>query len=410
MRMPPWRRMTGFLALPLISVLSPLFVLPVLTRVLGAEGWTSIAIGQSIGLTAALVINFGWGVVGPARVAQATADGRGHIYRVSWTMRLAISVVALPVAFLVAELIDQDAKSFGAGLMAVAAGVGGLAPVWYFIGSSQPRAIATYDTLPRLASSLLALPALLLIPSVYTYPVILLIVMGGAATAAAVRLSSPTPSFFDDLLQIRTEARLQWPLVVSGLISSGYTSLSVSFVAIVNLPAVASFAAATRIRAIGQQGASAVGNAFQGWVAESEAGEIRARMLLALSVTSGCGLLGGTAIALSLPLFDTVIFGPEIEISAPTAIFTGLALLFTATSLSTSFHVLAPLGRSSTIAVATGVGALVGIPALFMLSATLGAPGGALAAAIAEAVVLLIEGVVVWQILRPKGTLSRAVD
>jgi O-antigen/teichoic acid export membrane protein len=397
----PWRRIFGFSSLPILSALSPLLVLPVLTRTVGAPGWASIAIGQSIGMAAALVVNYGWGVTGPSEIARADPNGRRDIYRISLVHRSLVSIVVLPAAFCLAQFLDPASGDAGAGVMAVAMALAGLSPSWYFIGSGKPWGIAIYDTFPRLVGSLLAIPLLQLVPDVLTYPLTLLVFVLAGVMISAIRLASRGNSVQHDLILVRKHHRSQTTLVLSGLISAGYTSLSVSLVAGTNYSAVAAFAAADRLRAMAKQGTVSLGNALQGWVAEDHQWvRARRRMIVSLGLLASSGLLVGTLVWIGLPIVDESLFGPAIVITQATSFFCGASLLFTAVTISLSFHILAPALRTNVIAIATTSGALIGVPLILILSTTHGAPGAALAGAIAEGVVLVVEAVAAWKILR----------
>nr|WP_238579700.1 polysaccharide biosynthesis C-terminal domain-containing protein [Agreia bicolorata] len=285
--------------------------------------------------------------------------------------------------------------------MAIAMALGGLAPTWYYIGIGRPSLIAAFDTLPRLAAAVIAIPALLLFPSVMTYPVCLILLCCASVLWSSISIVSRGQSLMDDLRASLRFVRRQTLLVLSGLISSGYTSVSVSLVAGVNYPAVASFAAADRIRAMAKQGTMSVGNALQGWVSEERDWlRARRRMMLSISILGAVGVAAGAVVFLGLPVVDNLLFGPDIHVSQMTALFCGASLVFTALSISFSYHVLAPLGKTNLIAVATTLGAAVGVPLILILAHSSGAAGAALAGASAEAVVCVVEAVAVVRILR----------
>ena len=45
----PWRRVSSFVGLPLISLLGSLALIPVIASVGGASGWAAVALGQALG-------------------------------------------------------------------------------------------------------------------------------------------------------------------------------------------------------------------------------------------------------------------------------------------------------------------------------------------------------------------------
>lgn len=394
----PWRRLVAFAVLPMISMLSPILVIPSITATLGAAGWASIAIGQSVGMLGALVINFGWGVVGPSVVAAAGSHERRIVYRRSIEMRLLVAIVVLPACFGAASLIDSG-NSLGAGLMALAMGTVGLSPTWYYIGLGQASRIAIYDTIPRVMAALATIPLLGLVPSVGTFPVLLLLATLIPSMLAWISISGVQLAWARDRMYIMKHFRDQAGLVISGLISSGYTTMAVAIVAVVDYSSVATYAGADRVRGLGKQGIAAVGNGLQGWVSETrsarETWQRMSRSLLALTLV---GLAGATVLAVGLPVLDGPLFSGEIEVSRDAAIWAGLSLFFTAVTTSFSFHILAPLGFTGTITVATTLGALAGVPALVFLTRADGASGAMLATALAEGIVFLVEGIAVFRL------------
>ena len=66
-------RLAGFTGAPILSALAPFIILPVISRIVGPEGWANFSAGQSIGILGMVGVLFGWGVVGPVRVARATS-------------------------------------------------------------------------------------------------------------------------------------------------------------------------------------------------------------------------------------------------------------------------------------------------------------------------------------------------
>jgi len=65
------RRLTGFTLLPLLSLVTPFLLMPVIARVAGGGGWSSVVAGQAVGTFGATVVFWGWNVVGPVQAARA---------------------------------------------------------------------------------------------------------------------------------------------------------------------------------------------------------------------------------------------------------------------------------------------------------------------------------------------------
>jgi O-antigen/teichoic acid export membrane protein len=203
-----------FAALPILSALSTLLIIPSITNVLGSAGWSSLAVGQSVGMFAALIVNFGWSVDGPGRVAGRSREERSRIFRLSLTSRFITCIIALPVAGLIAYFAAPAFRTSSA-LIAVATALAGALPSWYFIGIGSPFSLAIFDTIPRFLAAFASVFVLVVLPSEYVYPIILLTMMSTSIVVSAVRISGRTlivPSRADWVLLRRNSV-----LVFSGL-------------------------------------------------------------------------------------------------------------------------------------------------------------------------------------------------
>jgi len=100
------RRLVGFMLLPAIAAVSPLIVLPLISREAGPGGWASAIAGESIGTFAAIVIGYGWPAIGPALISIASGiDERARLYRESLVVRLLLAAVSIPVLGVVCWLV-----------------------------------------------------------------------------------------------------------------------------------------------------------------------------------------------------------------------------------------------------------------------------------------------------------------
>ncbi len=114
-------RLFGFTLIPAVAAVSPLVVLPAVSRA-APDGWSSAIAGESIGTFAAIAVAYGWTTVGPALVSIAADDvRRGRLYRDALVVRLATSIVALPALVVVCALVASP----GYGLLAALMGLQG---------------------------------------------------------------------------------------------------------------------------------------------------------------------------------------------------------------------------------------------------------------------------------------------
>lgn len=389
----PLKRLLGFVLLPLLAAFAPLFVLPVIGRTLGAPGWAAIATGQSIGAASSILVAYGWPVVGPSIVAALDSGSRVRCFVDSLHMRLIIFFPVAAISVVLAAFLVDDEFRYASGLMSLSLCMVGLSPSWYYVGIAKPSSIALYDAVPRIIASIVSVPALLWTRDAVVYPLILLVATALGILLSALAVSGRQFLRRPRLYSLAVRAKQQWSIALSGLVTSGYTGFSVALVAIASgsVSTVASFAAAFRLEAMAKVGTGAVANGFQGWVGEVRNGRPARRMVAALSVTTLCGLVGGGFLSLFLPSLVNLVFGHEISISASVAVLAGIGFFLHSMTLSLSLHVLAPLDKIKTIATATIVAALLGVPIILLLTPTMGAQGAMLGVTLAEAVVLALE-------------------
>jgi hypothetical protein len=379
------RRVFLFAGIPALGAISPLIVLPALTHALGAPGWASLAVGQSVGAFGALLVNWGWNVEGPSLAAGAAPDDRASLYSASLRSRVLSSVFALPIAMVIAFLVAPSFKD-SAAVMAAVVCLSGASPSWFYIGIGSPIRLACFDALPRIGAALVAAPLLLVFPSEWVYPLLLLTVTV-TSLAVSTRLLSGRLLHLPGGPDVAT-ARRRLMLVMSGLVSSGYTSLAIPLVAIVSPGAVSTFAAASRFQGFGTLGLGAVTNAAQSWVSAHGATEahLARRRVTALAANGFAGLVAGIALALGLPVASRLLFSGTVEMSAESAVLVGAIVFMIAVSMSTTYHLLVPTGRMHTVAVSGFATSAVGVPLLLVLAAVWGSNGALIAILVAETV------------------------
>lgn len=393
---PPWAKVFKFAALPVISIASALTIIPVIAHSLGAAAWAAVALGQALGVTASVVINFGWSVVGPNSVARTLSPERLDMLSDSIWLRgilcLPAWIAVIPLALFLAP---AQYGPLTAG-MAIAVSTFGLTNSWYFIGVGQPGKIALFDTVPKVIVAAASIYPIIAWGNAYIYPILLF-----SATILCVIFSFKSASGhwflgrMPNLVEIRKIIRAQGPLTTSTLVASGYTSFSIPLTSAATGPAiiaVAQFAGAQRLMNAGQSGIMAVISAHQGWISEKNPAVVqRKRTSTALVTTSLLGLIGGLALAVGLPAVDVLIFGPEVAISRVTATLTGAAFFAYSATASITLYVLVPLGKLRIVSIATILASIAGVPLLYILAKEHGTDGAAMAVAAAEFLVLAIE-------------------
>lgn len=412
------KRFIGFSGLQLLSSLAPLVLLPVLARAAGAPGWASIAVGQSIGILVAAVAMYGWGVVGPVLVAAGDEGERWYQYRASLVSRIALLAITLPIGCTVALVTAAPGFRAVSVLMVCAQSFGALSPAWYAIGIGRPSLIMSYDTGPRLIAVLTSAGLLLLGAPLITYPILLLVSYVAGTALVTLRLSrtrgpevtqryGPSAMLHD----IKTTLVTQAAPAGAQIAGASYGGATVAVVGIfATTAATAEFASADKLYRFSLTAVVAVGNTFQGWVAELPFPQSRRRMGFSLATLGAIGLTGGLALFLLGHWATTLLFDDALAASARTSLWYGVAFLAICLSTSLGRHILVPLGKTKHLLNATILGAVIGLPAMAFLSKAFGASGGAAGYAVSEVVGTSILALIVWRSVRRTTTAPGAGD
>lgn len=368
-------RLAGFTGAPILSALAPFIILPVISRIVGEQGWANFSAGQSIGILGMVGVLFGWGILGPVRVARAKSVlDRAVIFHESIRSRLLTSLIAVPAAGIATFIVSGPAYRVESVAVAVAMAIGGMSPAWFCIGQGNPRALMLFDAFPKLSASLLALPLVALTGDVLWYPALLLaatipaFAIHARITARGRVIEHPRPRALTAVL--RTLA----PTAAIDATGNAYGSTAIP-IATAGLAAAdaSSFASADRAYRIGTLAVVAVANAFQAWVLEPTTVDIRRRQRAALGAHAVLGLVGGAAIAALGPWATAFLFGPSVAAQpAPSALF-GLA--FFAISVATPLirNLLIPADRFRIVLAATITAAVAGLVTM-IIGSSLGSP------------------------------------
>lgn len=135
-----------------VNKLLPLFVLPYLLAVLGAEGYALVGFSFALVQFAVLFVDFGFDLSATKRVALVRND-RKALTRVFWSVVAAKSLlllVALPMTLLPVWLIPAYQPYFKATLCTLPMAVGSAFTfMWMFQGVGRVRHIAIINTLSK---------------------------------------------------------------------------------------------------------------------------------------------------------------------------------------------------------------------------------------------------------------------
>lgn len=396
-------RLAGFAGAPILSALAPFIILPVVSRLVGQDGWANFSAGQAIGILGMVGVLFGWSVVGPVRVARATsAHERAVILRESMGSRGLTAVVAVPAAAIVTYLICTPDYRLEAVLVAIAMTLGGFSPAWFCIGEGNPRALMLFDAAPKLVASAVALPIILVTGQVIWYPLLLVLTTLPCFAAHAIRVGrGHDPAGEPARRPLAVLATLTSTAGIDAA-ANAYSATPIPIAtAGLSSEEASAFASADRIYRIGMLAVIAVGNAFQAWVLDPSAPDRGRRHLLAFGSLAGVGLLGGIAIATFGPWATALLFGPAVAADPVTCLLFGVAFFFISSSTPLIRNLLIPAGRYRLVFGATVASALVGLGT--MLAGALSDSAAIIATGVAAA-----EGVVLLALLAPAIRAYRA--
>lgn len=404
------RRILAFAGIPFLSLLAPFLFLPVLARVAGADAWVAIALGQSVGGFAALVAGLGYPTLAPPRVAIASADDRRRIVATSLHARLPVWAVAAVLAAMIAFALSPSSHRLEAALMALVMSLAALSPTWYWIGVGRAAPILVAEVLPRMVASLAATGVLLLGAGVVWYPILLAGAMVAGPAWVYFRIAGRELSRVSRA-EVAGVLRTHPPAIVAESAAGAYNALAVTLVtAVTPVAQAASYVSGDKTYRIGQYAVSSLGNALQGWVAESVSHRalLMRRMRLTVLLHLALGLLGLVAFALLGSWLTTLLFGAAVAIDTMTAIGFGVATLGIALGTACGRIGLITLGARNAFMVCVLVASGLGVGGLLVGGALWGAAGAAWGLGLAELVSGLGQALLLARLLRRHDTTTAA--
>lgn len=383
-------RVGGYLLGPGLSALSPLLVLPTIASATSDAGWATIAIGQSIGMFAMVVVVYGWTINGPVKAARATPSQLPVLYHDSLVARGTLLVPAAAAAAVAAWLSAPPGWGEFAAVVSLSFTVGGLSSAWLCIGLGRPMWIVYSETLPRLGFSLLAAFLIGQGGSLWWYPVLLGLgtVLGVAGfSLLAVRPARPRTG---DRTRLATLLFQQSPSAVTTIVGATY-AVGAIFLAstVTSTSEIAQLSSADRIYRLATVGITVAASLLTPWIAVQDETTGR-RTRSALLMMSAIGVVGLPAITFLAPLAARLLFGPDLEPSRATCLAYGLAFLGVALSTTLGQHYLVPRGREVDYMTGSVLAALVGAPSILLLAARFGATGAATGLAVSEMAIVAV--------------------
>jgi O-antigen/teichoic acid export membrane protein len=377
----------------MMSIASPLLAIPAITSHFGAAGWSAVAIGQSMGASLAVIVELGWGLTGPQRVAKQSAKVREQTLAVAMITKLIVLLPLIIVASLFSFVLSTDFQWESA---AVAAGATtyGLNNNWYYIGTGSSSKILLSDAIPRLLCVGGCAVAILLGGPLFLYPLIAVLLPSLIGVLLTVRMESLSTNHLRGMTSRRIVHifKCQGTALGGRALSAMYMSLPVTVVSMVSPQTVAVFSAIERLQRIGLQILSAVPNMMQNWVGEpSNALEKRHRAIRAIYYNAAFGFVSGLTFTLLIPTVAHIVFAGKIEVPTQFAAISGVLIFVICTSRASGSIALVALNSVKHVMVSAAAGAAVGIPSILLGAKFLGTIGALSGEVLAELVVLIIQ-------------------
>lgn len=384
------RRGIGFVGVPFISLFTPLLVLPVLARTASVDDFASIALGQSVGMTLALAVSYGWSVTGPADIARVSPGERPGFWIDSVRMRALAFAVLLVPTIAIAYLVDPSRDPL-APAMAVAMLLSGFSPAWYGIGQGQPSIVIVYDALPRALGNIVGVLLAVLLDNLYAYAVVLAlltILPVAELHRRCVKLFKGHPET-TSRVTLRSNLAPTLTELVAGLYSMGSTALVAGSVS--SPQAIAVFSGGERFTRLGAAGISVTNSALMAWVAEARGAAFQRRVGVSLIVHTVLGLVGALVLGLLGPELTALLLGEPLRMSTATGFAFGAFYLGWSLETVTARHVLAARRETSWLLTTTMIGSAIGCVAVVVGGQQWGPAGAASGLALGIFAILVMQ-------------------
>lgn len=386
------RTLLLYLAIPGLSAVTPLIVLPAITSAYGAAGLAATGVGQSLGASAAVIAELGWSVLGPQMIARANPARRRALYQSAFATRISALAVMMPLAVVGAYFLASQER-LAAATVAFAFSLAAVSPGWYLIGLNRPLVILSVETVPRLVLSVAAALALRWSAPLAVYGMLLalaaVLTWLLAAGVAHQRLWPRLADFRDG----RQVIARQLPLTGGRMVSVLYTSLPVSIVALIAPDSTATYTAVDRLTRMASALLGSVPARLQSWVGADPGSRGMTRSRQSLLMNASLGLAAGCGFILVGPPVATLVFSGVVSLDPVMAALAG-ALVFTiCTSRGVGLSLVAE-GRANWISVANVAGAVTGVSSVYLLAGLWGAHGALIGVIAAEVVGVVIQLVI----------------
>lgn len=386
-------RLFGLVVIPVLGLVSPLLVIPAITSTFGADAWVAVALGQSVGGAASVIVELGWGLSGPQRVARQALRLRQQVMALSILSKFLVYVPAACASFFVAYALSP-AYQFESGVVAVGASALGLSCSWFFIGTQRIGSLVLSDAIPRTTCAAASALVILSGGPLWTYALLGMLLPSLLSVSLAVAVNRLSYTHFKTFTFRRLLVLIscQGSALSGRALSAIYIALPVTIVTLAAPNAAPVFAAAERLQRMYLQLLGALPNMMQAWVGRPGSRKTRtARVKAAILYNAALGTAAGLAFSFGAPVAAAFVFSGVAPIPFEVSCAGGILVLLVCSSRATGGLALVSLRKVHVIAWSALAGAVVGVPAIFLFARWYGPVGGLLGEVLAELVVLGVQ-------------------
>lgn len=386
-------RLVLYTAVPLLAIASPLLVLPVVSLRFGPDAWASIAVGQSVGSAVAVVVELGWGLTGPLRVATADMAATSKIFRSSYRQRFAVaSVFFLPLSL--GMYWFADGYELAVVLSALSALTIGLGANWLYVGKSRPQMVIFFDSVPRILGAVLGAVCLYHGTALEALPAIQLVV--SLAVSIVPFFWLPRPATEREQLRILQHLRILWSDQGSVLVTTVATTVNqylpvVMVYGLTGSVHVAQYASADRLQKIAVAAVAPFTQVLQGWMPAADESEEKRRIKAGIATSWVAGLLAGVVFIIVTPYLVAVLFVGTVTVPPAIYVPLGMSVTMVVISRCTGNIALVLLGSGWITARSALVGAAVSLLGLVVTVNLYGVYGVCWTVFLVESIIVVIQ-------------------
>ncbi|WP_156507384.1 hypothetical protein [Arthrobacter sp. OY3WO11] len=346
-----------------------------------------------MGASFAVILELGWGLTGPQRIARQSLRNRQQTLAVALSTKFVLIVPLVAAASIVSYNLSSqyrwEAAAVAAGSTAYA-----LNSTWYFIGTGSSAKILYCDAIPRLFGVAIAAILIFAGGELVLYPVIGILLPICVSGFLVIRSEDIKLSHLKGMSVRRLQfvVASQSSALGARSLSAIYMSLPITLVSLVAPGAVAVFSAIERLQRIYLQVLAAVPNVMQKWVGQSLGGRRKIRRAKkSVLYNAVMGFVAGSGFTVAAPIMAEIVFSSTIKISLEYAAISGVLIFIVCTSRATGSIALVAFNRVNAVFLSAAAGVTVGIPGILLGARFFGPPGALIGEVLAELTVLCIQ-------------------